>query len=200
MLQFSFHKFLKQSEILLGEFKLAEELPSSLKVNLQDHCQQMVVVRLQDSWATFIKSLILNSASGRAETLSGDKVSSSHAFRSYSEAYTWVMSEHRGSGEPDWHVADNSLRWCRLLCLSNTREIANALGAANSPEKLIRDYRNFIVHRCNHTSNRLKDTLRNQNIRHETLQNLPNEFITGGVPRFENWVRRLQLIAKLASN
>lgn len=166
---------------------------------LREASRQMIIVRLQDHWAHFVRQLIVLSASGRAHTTSGISVASAHGLTSVRGVEAWLAPHTSGAREPDWHVAQTSLRLAGLLRISNLGDVIAALGSVTSPETNIRTYRNYIVHRNKGTADKLRQMVRSNGWRPSDIALLPDVYVTGGKRLWEAWFDDLQAVARVAS-
>ena len=199
MLRQNLQGFLKKSEVLRAEYLVAGTSPYASAPFLRESSRQMIIVRLQDHWAHFVKQLIVLSASGKAHTTSGISVVSAHGLTSVRGVEAWLAPYTPGTREPDWHVAQTSLRLARLLRVSNLGNVSAALGSVNSPETDIRTYRNYIVHRNKGTADKLRQMVRTNGWRPSDIALLPDVYITGGKRLWEAWLDDLQAVARVAS-
>jgi len=199
MLRQNLKGFLRKSEVLRVEYRAAGMLPYASAPFLREASRQMIIVRLQDHWAHFVKQLIVLSASGKAHTTSGIRVVSAHGLNSVNEVEAWLTPYTPSAREPDWHVAQTSLRLARLLSVSNIGNISAALGSVNSPETDIRTYRNYIVHRNKGTAGKLRQMVRSNGWRPSDIALLPDIYTTGGKRLWETWLDDLQAVARVAS-
>jgi len=198
MLSNNLVRFQKASFLLTQEFQRSKSVLAN-DTRLRNHAFQMAIVRLQDSWAQFVRGLITLSASGHALTVGGSNVSSSHGFTGLADVETWLTANRSSNRDPDWHVSTISISYARKLGVSNYSTISGAIGSSNSPEQDMRNYRNFVVHRNRETATKLKSTLPNRFRSLPDLGLLPLQILSGGVPIFDDWVRRSELVAKVAS-
>ncbi len=164
------------------------------------YAREMMVVRLQDHWARFVRELIVLSASGRAYTASGLSIPSTMGFTGVNDVRTWLVAQRPNRNrELDWHVSQIATNWSQRLGINNQRTVIAALGSTNSPEQQVRVYRNFIVHRTQETANRLQV----ENFRHNRtppkLSATPELWTSGGIFLFTRWIRDFQLVARVAS-
>jgi hypothetical protein len=164
--------------MLRAEYLSADTNVSTLF--LREASRQMIIVRLQDYWANFVRQLVVLSASGNGHTTSGSSVASAHGLTSVRGVEAWLAPHTPPAREPDWHVAQTSLRLARLLGISNFRNVSAALGSVTSPEANIRIYRNYIVHRNKDTADRLRHLVRSNGWRPNNIALLPDIYVTGG--------------------
>ena len=162
--------------------------------------REMLVVRLQDYWAQFVRELIVLSASGRAVTSSGVRLPARRGFSRTGEVRSWLAANRPNPNRDlDWHVASTSVHWSQRIGIANHTTVTAALGSTNSPEEQVRIYRNFVVHRTKETAERLRRDNFRRNLAPRSLSSLPLEVTAGGVPIFARWVKDFQLVAKVAS-
>ncbi|UWR17533.1 hypothetical protein [Sulfitobacter pontiacus] len=170
-----------------------------LNTRTLEHSVQMMSVVLQDCWAQFVRGLIVSSASGRAVSSNGSSIVGSHTLGNVIKVEQWLVLNRPQNRDVDWHVTAISLHWATRLKIPNKSDVASALGSTNSPESELRAYRNFIVHRCKDTALRAQQNVSLSSYGHSNLQEVPMLHVTGGARVFEDWLRRFQLVATVAS-
>ena len=198
MLAENLNRFLKQSSTLDQDFKRATSDPN-LDIRTMQHSVQMMTVVLQDSWSQFVRGLIVSSASGKAVSTNGSNIVGFHTLGSVTKVEQWLAANCAQSRGPEWHVTAISLGWAAKLKIPNKSDVISALGSTNSPETELRTYRNFIVHRCRLTAKKAHLNASLRAYAYEDLQEIPILHVTGGKRVFEDWVRRFQLVASVAS-
>lgn len=193
MLEHSLRKF--RTAIYLSEQVLKD------CQNCNDHksklAAQMAVVSLQDEWASFVREIIFSSATGRASTTSGQKISCPSPVHNETD-FLQRLGLSPTDREPNWHVAQTAITKLRAFNPSNFRSVAANLGSTTSPEKFMRDYRNFVVHKYRNTAQRL--TANSEFVRLGYSGNLTELIFgvkAGGLRIYEDWIRRFDIIASL---
>jgi hypothetical protein len=120
------------------------------------------LVSLWDAWNRFMRDLLLTSASGAVQGLSGTIYTPSVA-RTPTVAVAHIVSNSKGTliksvrGEPQWYSVTAASDFVRLLALSNAAAIVAAVTASSiqfgafsipNPLEEIRRCRNFVAHKC----------------------------------------------------
>ena len=163
------------------------------------HAAQMLSVVLQDSWAQFVRGLIVSSASGKAISTNGLNIVGPHSKGNVANVEKWLIANRSGNRDLDWHVSSIALYYAKQLNIPNRIDVASALGSTNSPEAELRVYRNFIVHRCKDTAAKIYQHSSLSTYRYTHLQEIPMLHATGGGRVYEHWIQRFQLVASVAS-
>lgn len=198
MLELNLKRFLKHSSMLGRDFSQVIS-DTELDQRTAQHSIHMMSVVLQDTWAQFVRGLIVSSASGKAISITGQLITGHNTHQTLANVEQWLIDNRPSNRDVDWHVSDISLRWARNLAIPNLTDVVGAIGSITSPENELRSYRNFIVHRCKDTAEkaRLNSDLRRYN--YSSLQEIPVLYVTGGSRVFEDWIRRFQMVATVAS-
>jgi len=199
MLSPNLNRFLKASYRYREDFLSLKTDPSTA-TREDAYFAQIIIVRFQDSWGQFVRGLVVSSSSGLAQTISGRQISSGLSFHGTAQVENWLLQNRGTNREPDWHVSDVALRYANRLRPSNFSDISSAIGSVNSPEKAMRDYRNFVVHRNKSTADRVRINPELRAFSANELQMLPFAWSTGGIAVFEDWLRRFELVARVASS
>jgi hypothetical protein len=168
---------------------------------LQQLACEMAVVRLHDAWARFCRELIVLSAFGRTETLSGIPLPPCHRSvkrRHHVVPYLFATSGPRYRFEPRWADATACITAATRLRIANLPTVSAALAATNSPAESIRRVRNFYAHRIWKT---VQDA---GGIGLFTSPLRPSVFdlaayTTGSIRVIESWVTGLLLVATVAA-
>ena len=187
-----------QSEALWLAERFAEGALTPLR---QDSrlAAEMTVIRLHDAWARFCRELIVLSAYGGINTLSGLLLTKSHpAIGVRGDVVPVLIGTFRKKlTEPLWYAATECIDAGQRLHVQNLSTIAAALSASNSPATLLRDVRNFYAHRKASTAFKAFNAV-NFVLPHRPNVFDLNSYTSGGSTIFRDWTLRLSAIAQAA--
>ena len=141
--------------------------------------QALMVVRLQNSWADFCRSLINTSASNDS--------------RCVGKAAKHVAKD-MGYSYPVWHKPEFVVRVAKHLTLANTDRIELYLGA-NLSSGDVTDVRNYIVHPGSRTESKYRKVAAAEGVPYADVGALLNVRFPGGATLFERWIKDLQKTA-----
>lgn len=165
------------------------------------------IVHLQDAWTRFVGDLVLRSALGNATRSGGQPIAPGPLGPiTQRDSLTWLRARWQEKGKkkpfywnPNWFTTKDSDRAVDLLQPTNGQDLKTALGAAANPIEDIRVLRNFIAHRGESSAGKLYPLA--QGWRPGWRQPADLVFhrpIPGVETRFEEWCRRLRLVAGAA--
>ena len=150
---------------------------------------ERAVVQLQVEWEQFVRTFVLDCATGRFRDSSGwvtSKLSSKPANRENASHLLISFYPNRRM-EPDWYLPSAAIDAAQRLSLSNFRNISATLGVTPWLLDDLRRLRNFIVHQ----SKRSALEMRSSGIVTATRRINPAEsavsYGIGGVMRFVGW-------------
>lgn len=113
---------------------------------------EMAIVRLYASWGLFCRRLVLASATGHIETLSGAVLSKAPGVRRSRDVIPVLMATYKKRKyEPEWAVAVECLDAATRLKVANLTTLQTSLGSVTSPANEIRIVRNFFAHRSDYS-------------------------------------------------
>ena len=141
--------------------------------------QGLLVVKLQNSWGDFCRSLITISASNNSSRIR--------------EAVESVV-RNMGFNNPVWHSPEFVARVAKHLTLSNADHI-NLHLSANLSSGRVTDVRNYIVHPTTRNESKYKKVAVAEGLPGVSVGALMNVRFPGGATLFERWVRDLQRTA-----
>jgi len=158
---------------------------------------EMAIVRLHDAWARFCRELIVTSAFGRTQTLSGLSLGPSNpSIRRKGGVIPLLISTYSGrvQYEPKWGQATASIDAAQRLAVQNLPTVSAALGASNSPAEEIRWVRNYYAHRKRGSAIKATTSVPFTHPLHPNVFELAR-FTSGGITIIESWVSNLLTVA-----
>jgi hypothetical protein len=162
-----------------------------------DFAREMALIRLHDAWARFCREVIVVSAYGKVVTLGGMRLDTSlPSIKSRSDVIPVLVALNSGRF-PKWFAAGDCIRAANQLKIENLNTVINAIGASNSPADLLREVRNFYVHRGKGTAALACVAHPFTGRRKPDIRQL-NDFVAGGKTVLESWSMLLVAIATAA--
>lgn len=156
-------------------------------------------IRLHDAWARFCREVIVISAYGKTETLSGTPLGTCNpSIKNRGDVVPFLMTlyPHRRQ-EPSWFSAVDCSDAGNRLGIHNAATVTAALGAANSPANRLRETRNFYAHRKKQTA--IKAIAAGNFIGPHSPQIFHlNSYVAGGRTLLESWTDDLIVVATAA--
>ena len=146
--------------------------------------QALQVVKLQNSWADFCRTLISISAANESSRI-----------REATSAVTKTM----GLSNPVWHGSEFVVRVAKHLTLANADQIELHLGASVSAGHVM-NVRNYIVHPGSRTQREFGKVAEAEGVPGYAVSELLNIRFPGGASLFERWVKNLQRTANNAAS
>lgn len=104
-----------------------------------------LLIELNDLWADFCRTLILQNAMGRATDLGGNPIVPVRNFATEEDVLNAVRDK-RGY-EPRWHNATKATRAEGNCATNKSRQIRDALTSSQSPAPIVNSVRNYLAHR-----------------------------------------------------
>lgn len=181
-----FRDFADSTDALIGRFN--SPVPnlalyeSTCRVIHEDG-QALLVVRLQNSWTHFCRSLITLSASNDIDSVN--------------KAVRHIV-DLMGFSNPVWHKPEFLVRLARHLALPNADCIDLHFGA-NISSAHITDVRNYIVHPGSRTESKYRQVAAAEGVPTANVGTLLTLRFPGGATLFERWVIDLQRTARNAT-
>jgi len=157
---------------------------------------EMAVVRLHDAWTRFCRDIVIVSALGNTNTLSGTRLARcTSAITDRNSVVVYLLSKYKKRRyEPRWGDVQECLDAANLLGLTNFTTIAAGLGAANSPAEEIRHVRNYYAHRKDGSALKAMGTGLFPLVKKPEVAELA-KYTPGGQMVIESWVQRLMAVA-----
>lgn len=156
-----------------------------------------IIIQLQIEWEHFVRSLILDSATGNFRSRSGPVRSNlTPKVKNRKHAKLLLLAQYpRRNKEPDWYLPHDAIVAAQKLLLSNHNKIALELGVSPWELNELRYIRNFI----SHSSGRSAIEVRNSGCVKNSDRIIPSkicyDYITGGVRRYDGWINFMKTIA-----
>jgi len=142
---------------------LAEDVEAKLVGGYCDGKRRHIehaIFQLQNSWESYVRELILLSATGKYSD-NGGVVRSNLPMRIHGKenaaGLLIQLRPGRNRYEPKWYNAREAAEACRILQLSNTNKINFALGSTPWPLEDLRKIRNFYAHRSKSSAKQVRD-------------------------------------------
>ena len=145
--------------------------------------QALLVVKLQNSWASFCRDLIDISAS-----------SNTRCVRRAANS----VARDMGFGNLVWHSSEFVVRVAEHLTLTNADQIALYL-SANISSAHVTNVRNYIVHPGSRTESKYREVASAEGVPRADVGTLLNVRSSGGATLFERWVKDFQRTANNAT-
>ncbi|MYB76098.1 MAG: hypothetical protein F4X83_03180 [Chloroflexi bacterium] len=142
--------------------------------------QALLVVKLQNSWASFCRELVATSASNNSGSVR--------------KAANFV-SQYMGYDHPVWHSPEFVVRVAKHLALPNECRIDLHLSASLSSGQ-VTGVRNYIVHPGDRTESKFQEVAAAIGTPGVGVGKLLNFRYSGGTTLFERWVKDLQRTAR----
>ncbi len=165
-----------------------------------------LVIRAYDSWVRFCRELIFRSAAERPLTLSGDKLAKAIGIDKRTDVVpkyllTLPVRLRRKPvwWEPRWGDATQCLNVANSIGIANYPQISAGLGFAGSPAEDLCTIRNYIAHRKADTANRIVPIFSRYRISINLgIYPILSSLTLGGIFRFSEWLRRMQVMAEIS--
>jgi hypothetical protein len=152
-----------------------------------------MLVRLQLLWAEFCRELVMTSALGGCQTVTGTVLGPGAAVTSPNDIKQVVDNETRGR-PPPWHIPNFAVTIAQNLGAQNFRQLQLALSRV-SPVDDLKVVRNYIVHPWKPTRLAYVQVSRNLGAPGIDPVSLLAIRDSNGNSMFRNWVIQLQNIA-----
>lgn len=158
---------------------------------------ERLIIQLQTEWDLFVRSTILDSATGRYENSKGLVVSGIVPPRVSREAAAFVLLTQypRRKYEPDWYLPTEAIDAAMKLKISNATEISMFLGSTPWLIEELRHFRNFISHRSKRSALTLRSVVPLRSINGTHLCAHCLSYNTNGLRRIEDWVQFMKNIS-----
>lgn len=179
---------------LLGEASLLAQR-GGLTVSERRQAEH-IVYQMQNCWESFVRELILCSATGLYHNRSG-KVSSSLGLkmRSKEHAASVLLKLMKKKREPSWYISTDAIMAATTLKLSNLPDIAAVLGSTPWPLNDLRLVRNFFAHRSKHSAQEVRNLPWFSASQAISVENTCFDFDISGDKRINSWGAFMKLAA-----
>lgn len=180
---------------LLGEVR---RLPSVGTFEIKERRQvEHIVYQMQNCWESFVREMILCSATGYYSNRYGPvKSSLSSKITSKEQAAAVLVSLYpRRRFEPDWYLSREAIDAATRLQLSNLPDITAVLGATPWPLDDLRSVRNFFAHRSKRAAKEVRALSWFNSAQSITIENTCFDFDMTGNRRIESWGAFMKLAA-----
>jgi len=158
---------------------------------------ERLLLQLQINWDHFVRSIILDSATGRFENTSGPVLSSlpSPPKSRESAAHRLVSLYPRRSFEPDWYLPNEAIDAASRLQVSNLPEISAYLGTSPWLISELRHIRNFVSHRTKRSALSLRTVLPVRSLGSQAIVNRCFDYSHGGSQTYAIWISFMKTVA-----
>ena len=192
-------KFVKEAMWLNREFHDATHLPAHSSASTHQLTQEMCVIQLNDAWARFCREVVILSAVGRTNTLSGSYIDPAPQVLERAHVIPILLHSYprRRYIEPNWHQAKECITAITNLAISNRVTLRDAIGVVDSPAEDLRRVRNYFAHRGEGTGDHCWNTGLFV-IRGRYEPNSLKSYVAGGSTIFESWAKKLCIMARAA--
>ena len=127
--------------------------PLEVDNSVQAHAAYLLI-DLNDIWANFCRSMILDNALGRAFDATGAPIVPTHNL--VCEVAILAAIKTKRGYEPKWHNAVEVVKAESKCSTNKSAQIRIALGALSSPAPFINTVRNYLAHRRSDCRQRLQ--------------------------------------------
>jgi hypothetical protein len=152
-----------------------------------------IVNRLLVLWGEYCRNLVIQSASGDALTLQGNKLSTPPGISGFSDVKAKLGANISSGPSTRWDEPSWALDRARQLAPSNFEQIN--LGVGSAPVSQLKALRNYLVHPNEHTKGRYL----NLAIQLDYPGMQPKELLKSRLPMgptvFESWIADFQIAA-----
>lgn len=156
------------------------------------------LIQLQDYWATFVRGVVLTSATKKIVTASGNRFSNPYPDEPAAlQALRSTFSGQAGKPpwwEPTWFDPVQVIDAANRLALPNAAQLSLGYGMTPSPLEEMRAIRNFFAHRTKRTASQVSRVVGVKNS--EEMHNFLAAPVVGGATRFEQWAAQLSIMAR----
>lgn len=158
---------------------------------------ERLLLQLQINWDHFVRSVILDSASGRFKNANGPIFSSlTNPPRSRESAAHRLISLYpRRSFEPDWYLPNEAIGAASRLQISNYPEISAFLGVNPWPISELRFIRNFVSHRTKRAAISLRAFIPSHSLGSDEIVGRCFDYSHGGSQTYKTWISFMKSIA-----
>lgn len=157
---------------------------------------ERLLMELQLAWEHFVRSSILDSATGRYVNSNGNVSSLKFQGLATRElaSYALISTYKKRQKEPDWYLPDQAIQAADNLELSNYTEIATYLGTAPWVIEELRHVRNFIAHRSKSSAQSLRKHTQTNDLHFPTIHSYCFDYVQNGSERFDSWIRFMKQV------
>lgn len=190
--------FFSRTEILVKSFHVSFPLKpvhGEFCQLLQLDGQEREIAKLQLYWGQFCHELVVRSAVGGYQTLTGDILPP--ATISNVAAIKVEANKLCRSGHFPWHIPTNCTELARKIGTSNYRQITAGLSLP-APVRELMAVRNYVEHPSKQTQIAYKRVARKYGLPAASPVRLLSTLQSSGNKLFDNWVISLRLMAKTA--
>lgn len=189
------HRFDKRIDSLTGLFHRHEK---HTKCTQGVYLVERALIQLQIEFELFVRSVILDSATGRFYNSSGNVSSKLTAkLPTRDHASRFIIKKFNRNREPDWYLPNVAIQAATHLQLTNLSDISIHLGVTPWTIDDLRFVRNFIAHRSKHSA----ESIRKAQIVPKQGQidpiALAYSYSATGKRNYEDWTDFVKLIARL---
>lgn len=159
---------------------------------------ERLLLQLQINWDHFVRSIILDSASGQYENANGPVFSSlTNPPRSRERAAHRLISLYpRRSFEPDWYLPNEAIDAASRLRVSNYSEISAFLGASPWAISELRFIRNFVSHRTKRAAISLRAVIPSHSLGSNEIVGRCFDYSHGGSQTYKTWISFMKSVAQ----
>ena len=159
---------------------------------------ERAVVQIQVEWEQFVRTFVLDCATGRFEDRAGPITSGllSKPVNREKASNVLISLYKRRTMEPDWYRPDQAIQAAGKLRLSNLNTISSVLGTTPWLLDDLRHLRNFIVHQSKQAALEIRRTgMIPMSDRIAPAQNALS-YRSDGVKRYLGWSNFMKTISK----
>lgn len=163
------------------------------------------IIALHDSYARFVRDLLLRSSLGNAVTAGGTRLRpGSLGLVRQVDALSHLQSSWSTPKpawwEPRWHLQRDATQVARLLGPPNRAVIMGAIGATTNPTNKLRHVRNFVAHRGPSTSVNMHGVAVSYGV---PDWRQPRDLVAVAIPGsgdalFDQWCRQFKAVVRAA--
>lgn len=151
---------------------------------------ERLLMELQLTWEHFVRSSILDSATGQYVNSNGPV--SSLKFKGIATrelaSYALISTYKKRKKEPEWYLPNKAIQAADNLKLSNYTEIATYLGTTPWLIEELRHVRNFIAHRSKSSARSLREHTQTNNLHFPIIHSYCFAYVQNGCERFDSWI------------
>ena len=192
-----YRKFENRTNGLVSEFEDKVSMVNDygeVFEKIHNDARSFILIRLQMLWGQFCRELIIRSAFGGYNTISGTALKKGASVTDWRSVQT-VVRKRSNNRHPPWHIANFSIGIAKNLRIQNYGQVSMALGGI-SPMDYVIGIRNYVVHPEEKTRANYENTLRamGMTVKIDPISLLRSR-VAGGANLFEQWVTDLQTLA-----
>lgn len=189
----SFEQHLAHLQSKIGSLDKADPLTVD-----EVYMLERLIIQLQLNWDHFVRSVVLDSATGKF--LNGNGVVRANLPnppRSREAAAHRLISLYPNrSFEPDWYLPQQAIDAASRLQLSNFADLSAFLGVAPWTIEELRHLRNFIAHRSKRSALTLRGVISSRSLDGTALTAHCFSFASGGAKTYVRWIAFMKAVAR----